>query len=417
MNPTSFQIAALIVFVAALVHVFSASRIEKLGTPFPKHAGIFHLLGEVEVIFGFWAIALFGIQSILEGSHTAIDKLESLDFREPLFVAVAMIVAGSSPVLQAASALVKTVARLLPLPMNVSYAFVSLGIAPLMGSFITEPAAMTIAALLLRDHLMVKGASDRLRYAALAVLFVNVSVGGVLTNFAAPPVLMVADRWGWDTVFMARTFGLRAIATVFVNAILFLAFFWKPLSNLVPEASSRVHSAGRGLIAIHLAILFLIIVSSHHSILFVGLFFLFLGVVHAYHHQHAPLLLREGLLVGFFLAGLVVLGAPQDWWLAPMVAQLGNHALYFGTAALTAIIDNAALTYLGSLLPDTTSAFRYFLLAGAVAGGGLTVIANAPNPAGASILRDKMPGGILENGRLFAYALPPTLVALIAFAI
>ncbi len=362
-------------------------------------------------------MVLVVVQSFLEGSETALRQLDRLDFDEPVFVAVAMIVAGSSPILQAVTALVRHIARWLPIPESTSYVLVCLGICPLLGSFITEPAAMTIAALLLREHLLVHGATGRLRYAALAVLFVNVSVGGVLTSFAAPPVLMVAERWGWDSAFMAKTFGIRTIATIFVNSGAFLFLFRKQLRILSPTPSKPPNSASLGLVATHLGLLILIILSAHHTVLVIGLFLLFLGVVHAYRNSHSPLLLRQGLLVGFFLAGLVILGAGQTWWLAPLVAKLGNQVLFLGTAALTAVIDNAALTYLGSLLPNTSAAFRYFLLAGAIAGGGLTVIANAPNPAGASILRDRLPGGILENGRLFLYSLAPTLVALIAFAI
>jgi len=416
MNPSTIQVVGASLFALALLHVFLAPRIAKLAHRYPSHEGIFHLLGEVEIVFGLWAIVLFGANSLLEGSAASIAKLESLDFKEPLFVAVAMIVAGSSPVLQAASATVKFIAKLLPLPSAISFALVSLGLAPLLGSFITEPAAMTIAALLLRERILVSGANTRLRYAAIAVLFVNISVGGVLTNFAAPPVLMVASRWGWDSAFMASTFGGRAILTVFVNTIVFTILFRKQLAALVPDPRRSRSSAPALLVAIHLCLLVLIIISAHHAVLFIGLFLLFLGVVQAYREHHAPLLLREGLLVGFFLAGLVILGSPQDWWLSPLVGGLGDHALFVGTAALTAVIDNAALTYLGSLLPDTTDSFRYFILAGAVAGGGLTVIANAPNPAGASILKERLPGGVLNNGQLFLYALPPTLVALAAFA-
>jgi hypothetical protein len=57
--------------------------------------------------------------------------------------------------------------------------------------------------------------------------------------------------------------------------------------------------------------------------------------------------------------------------------------MYFGATALTAITDNAALTYLGSLVEGVSDQLKYALVAGAVSGGGLTVIANAPNPAGA----------------------------------
>jgi hypothetical protein len=79
--------------------------------------------------------------------------------------------------MQAAADAVAGAARALPLERGMAALFVSLSIVPLLGSFITEPAAMTLAALMLRDTLFSR-ASARLKYAALGVLFVNVSIGG-----------------------------------------------------------------------------------------------------------------------------------------------------------------------------------------------------------------------------------------------
>src|SRR3546814_9019815 len=93
-----------------------------------------------------------------------------------------------------------------------------MSIVPLGGSFITEPAAMTLAAILLRDGYFRVAGHTRFKYLALGVLFVNVSIGGVLTAYAAPPVLMVASTFGWDTAFMAAHFGWRAAIAVFINA-------------------------------------------------------------------------------------------------------------------------------------------------------------------------------------------------------
>ena len=117
-------------------------------------------------------------------------------------------------------------------------------------------------------------------------------------------------------------------------------------------------------------------------------------------------MLREGLLVGFFLAGLVTLGAQQQWWLQDLLAGMDSTVLFFGATALTAITDNAALTYLGSLVEGTDDAFRYSLVAGAVTGGGLTVIANAPNPAGFAILRGNFDEEAINPLGLLVTALP-----------
>jgi predicted cation transporter len=111
----------------------------------------------------------------------------------------------------------------------------------------------------------------------------------------------------------------------------------------------------------------------------------------------------------------VVLGGKQQWWLQPIVSSLEPTALFFGATALTAITDNAALTYLGSLIEGISDTSKYMLVAGAVAGGGLTVIANAPNPAGAALLKLGFNDGSIGAGGLFLGALLPTSVAIVCF--
>jgi hypothetical protein len=146
-------------------------------------------------------------------------------------------------------------------------------------------------------------------------------------------------------------------------------------------------------------------------VIFLGLFLLFLGFAQAYERFQTPLILKEALLVGFFLAGLVVLGGMQQWWLQPIVESLEPTALFFGALGLTAITDNAALTYLGSLIEGISDPAKYMLVAGAVAGGGLTVIANAPNPAGVALLKHGFEDESIGAGGLLLGALLPTAVA------
>jgi len=160
-----------------------------------------------------------------------------------------------------------------------------------------------------------------------------------------------------------------------------------------------------------------VVLLAHHPVLFLGLFMLFLGFTQAYQRHQDPLILKEGLLVGFFLAGLVVLGGMQQWWLQPVVSSLGPTALFFGALGLTAITDNAALTYLGSLIAGLSEQSQYMLVAGAVAGGGLTVIANAPNPAGAALLKHGFADESINALGLLGGALGPTAVAALLFLI
>jgi hypothetical protein len=263
-----------------------------------------------------------------------------------------------------------------------------LSFVPLLGSFITEPAAMTLAALILRDQFFTRGISTRLMYATLGVLFVNISIGGTLTPFAAPPVLMVAAKWDWNTSFMLANFGWKAAIGVGINALAATLLFHRELGALAPAgtdgATPRVPVV---LTLVHIVFLIGVVVFAHHPAIFMGLFLFFLGVAHAYTRHQDRLILKEGLLVAFFLAGLVVLGGQQQWWLQPLLMSMSSDAVFIGATALTAFTDNAALTYLGSLVEGLSDDFKYALVAGAVTGGGLTIIANAPNPAGVSILK------------------------------
>jgi hypothetical protein len=413
--PTSIQTIGLVLFILALLHTFSTHLFEVLAHRHPRHAGLFHLLGEVEVVFGFWAFVLMIFMALVDGGKTAIDYAESRHYTEPLFVFVVMVVAASRPVLEAARGLLRAIAHMLPVRAELAQAWLALALVPLSGSLITEPAAMTLAALMLAPTVFRQGMPEWRKYGALGVLFVNVSIGGTLTSYAAPPVLMVAGTWGWDSAYMLLHFGWRALIAVVLNATVItflLRANLRPLDASVDGESAPVPP----LVAlIHLAFLAAVVLLAHHPVLFLGLFLLFLGFTQAYHRYQSPLILKEGLLVGFFLAGLVVLGGMQQWWLQPIVSSLGPTALFFGALGLTAVTDNAALTYLGSLITGLSEHEKYMLVAGAVGGGGLTVIANAPNPAGAALLRHGFADESIGAVWLLLGALGPTCAAAVLF--
>jgi hypothetical protein len=293
--------------------------------------------------------------------------------------------------------------------------FLTLSLVPLLGSLITEPAAMTLAAVMLRDASFRNVPHLRFKYATIGVLFVNVSIGGVLTAYAAPPVLMVAHTFGWDSAFMMATYGWRAACAVLLNAAVLTWLYRGALRDAPVGAAPIRRPVPRIVTAVHLAILVGVVLSAHHPAIFVGLFLLFLGYTEAYKTHQDRLMIKEGLMVGFFLAGLIVLGGLQKWWLQDLLGSLSPVALYWGATLLTAVTDNAALTYLGSLVDGTSEAWRYMLVAGAVTGGGLTVIANAPNPAGFSILRARFPDSVIAPLPLLLGAVPPTAVAAVFF--
>jgi hypothetical protein len=415
---TDMNLVAAILFALALIHTFATKTFERLADRYPRHAGLFHFFGEVEVVFGLWALVLIVAMAFISGGAQAISYAESRTYTEPLFVFVIMVVAASKPVLESIRALVAALARLSPLRCAVMRVWLCLALVPLVGSLITEPAAMTLAALMLGPQIFRqdRGMPEWLKYGALGVLFVNVSIGGTLTSFAAPPVLMVASAWNWDSAFMATTFGWKATLAVLVNATLMTYMLRAYIQDDSADAPAP-DQIPKLVSAIHLVFLAAVVAFAHHPVIFMGLFMFFIGFTTAYEKYQNPLILKEGLLVGFFLAGLVVLGGMQQWWLQPIVSGLKPTALFFGATALTALTDNAALTYLGSLIEGMSDQAKYMLVAGAVAGGGLTVIANAPNPAGVALLRNGFNDESISVGGLLLGALPPTIVAMLALFI
>ena len=412
----NIQVIAAALFALALIHTFSTKFFEHLAHQHPRHAGLFHLLGEVEVVFGFWAVVLLTVMTFMVGGEQAIKYAETRQYTEPLFVFVIMVVAASRPVVAFIQALVAMTARRMPVRTVVAQVWLCLAIVPLIGSLITEPAAMTLAALMLSPLVFRPGIPEWLKYGSLGVLFVNISIGGTLTSFAAPPVLMVATTWQWDSAYMASHFGWKALIAVFINATGITFLLHRHLFDATPATGdARALRVPPSVSLIHIGFLAAVVAFAHHPIIFIGIFLLFLGYTQAYARYQTPLILKEALLVGFFLAGLVVLGGMQQWWLQPIVSSLGPIALFFGALGLTAITDNAALTYLGSLIEGISETSKYMLVAGAVAGGGLTVIANAPNPAGAALLKKGFIDESIGAGGLLLGAALPTLVTALAF--
>jgi len=383
-------------FAIAILHTFSTKYFEHLAHTHKKFSGILHLLGEVEIVFGFWAMVLVVFMFIFEGSSSAVGYVDSRNFTEPMFVFVIMVIAATRPILEFSEKLVILISRFIPIKTEVGMFFLLLSFVPLFGSFITEPAAMTLAALLLGRLYYNNKLSERFKYLTLGVLFVNISIGGTLTPYAAPPVLMVAGTWNWDILFMMENFGWRSAIAVLINASALTFFYRSELAkiNFNAEAKKGVPVA---LTVVHLLFL--------------------LGVVIFAHHYQSELILKEALLVAFFLAGLVVIGGVQQWWLQPVLVSMSDNAVYFGATILTAFTDNAALTYLGSLVEGLSDPFKISLVAGAVTGGGLTVIANAPNPAGISILKKYFNEEAVSPLGLLLGALIPTLVAVILFRV
>jgi hypothetical protein len=432
MNPSTIEIIGTVIFGVAVFHTFLVSKFQHLAHTFPEGSvarEFFHFFGEVEAVFGMWAYTFMGIYAFMHGVSVydehhkviggAVHYMQSLNFTEPAFVFVIMVMAGTRPIIYFSEKLIILFTKVIFLPKKMAFYISALILGPLLGSFITEPAAMTVTALILLDYFYSGEMSKKFKYATLGLLFVNISIGGTLTNFAAPPVLMVAGKWGWGIPQMLGMFGWKAAISVVIGTNLVAFAFRNELKGELKD--KRKHEADMEptwwIVGISLLLLGITVYFAHYLVIFMGNFLLFLGFAAVTKEYQDELKLTSSLLVGFFLAGLVTMGNIQAWWIAPLLGKLGDIPLYIGATGLTAITDNAALTYLGSLVEGLSDSKKYYLVAGAVTGGGLTVIANAPNPAGFGILKGSFGEDGINPGGLLIAALPPTLLALLLFRI
>ena len=541
-----FNLIATLIFLCAIIHTFLTSKFMAVAHKWEHEheqkikkglvdknsvhhrAEIFHFLGEVEVVFGLWVIALGGAIFFFYGWQTTVNYIVyEVNFVEAEFVVVIMILASTRPILKLSEQIMWKIANLLGGTLT-AWWFTILSVGPLLGSLITEPASMTISALLLANKFYDLGPSAKLKYATIGLLFVNISVGGTLSNFAAPPVLMVATPWNWDMVYMIVHFGWKAFLGIIASNGMYFLFFRKEfielqhkfilramedeiqrkyltrqeidsefekvasivdeevgfrqifeqqvekvmprikkrladrlktkyLPSMVKEGVdqklvqdafdkrfeevklSRMREFLPGLLpeqdradfrdpdwdkrddpvpawvtVFHLGFMAWTIVNAHYPALFISGLLFFLGFAQVTATFQNRIDLKPALLVGFFLGGLVIHGGVQGWWIAPVLGNLAEIPLMLGATMLTAFNDNAAITFLSTLVPNFTDPLKYAVVAGAVAGGGLTVIANAPNPAGLSILK-KYFGNEVSPGGIVKFALLPTIVMLCLF--
>ena len=384
---------------------------------------ILHFLGEIEAVFGIWALVLVIVITLWKGWDITVQYLGShVNYTEAVFVVVIMTLASTRPILQPAGRLLRMVASI-GKGSVAAWWLTILVLAPLFGSFITEPAAMTIAALLLARQFYSLKPSPVLAYATLGLLFANISVGGTLTHFAAPPVLMVAGPWGWDTMYILTNFGWRAAIGIVVATGIYYVIFWKQFAELQRvRDNEQQYASGVSeeivplwITIVQIGFMVMTILVSHYPPMLVGVMLFFLAFAQATAHHQGKIDLKPPLLVGFFIAGLVTLGSLQGWWIEPVLTRLSAVPLFFCTVVLGAVNDNAAITYLATLVPDFDDRLKYAILAGAVTSGGLTVIANAPNPAGQSILSRFFPDGAVSPLCLLLGALIPTGVFSVIF--
>lgn len=543
-----FNLVATLIFLFAIIHTFLTSKFTAISHKWEhaheekkkqglvdRHsvhhgAELFHFLGEVEAVFGIWVIALSGAIFAFYDWKTVVNYVSyRVNFNEAMFVVVIMTLASTRPILKFSEIIMWKIANLLGGTLT-AWWFTILTIGPLLGSLITEPAAMTISALMLGHKLYDLEPSEKFKYATIGLLFVNISVGGTLTHFAAPPVLMVAGPWDWGISHMIVNFGWKAMLGIIISNGVYYIFFRGELAqlqegyvlrsikeeirkkyltrreldaefekiasavdeevgfrqifeqqiekiipqikkrladrlsekylpsivsegvdqNLVQDAFdkrfeevrlSKMRESLPGLLpeherprfkdpgwderddpvpawvtVVHVAFMAWTIINAHHPVMFIPGMLFFLGFAQVSSPFQNRIDLKPALLVGFFLGGLVIHGGVQAWWIAPVLGNLTDIPLMLVATVLTAFNDNAAITYLSTLVPGFTDNLKYAVVAGAVAGGGLTVIANAPNPAGQSILKKYFENGVSPIGLLKA-ALGPTIIAWLCYLI
>ena len=454
----SFNLIGSLLFLIAILHTFMANKLtamaheiheehdekmkaegasqDEIEHDIPLKAELFHFLGEVEAIFGMWVIALmFVVIGYYDWGTFKNYLVYDRVYIEPMFVVVIMAIASTRPVVKVSEQLLGMFAGIGG-HSPAAWWFSILMIAPLLGSFITEPAAITIAALLLANQFYKHKPSPGFAYATIGLLFVNISVGGTITHFAAPPVLMVAAPWEWGMGFMASNFGWKAALGILISNILYFFAFRGEFSKMGqgvaaesgPKLKPRTMSheefeamwAERdvpipwGVTLVHVFFLAWTVFNAHYPVLFIGGFLFFLGFMAITKTHQNQVELKGAIMVGFFLAGLVTHGGLQGWWIAPVLGSLGEIPLMLTATVLTAFNDNAAITYLSTLVPGLSESSKYAVVAGAVTGGGLTVIANAPNPAGQSILGRFFDHGV-NPAKLAISALIPTVIMGICF--
>lgn len=437
---TPFHAVSLILFVLAIIHTLSANRVHGWARSFearqaPSRRGkrwerslqvqLLYFLSEVEVIFAFWAIPLFITIIFVYGWTVGVEYIDTRDYTEPLFVAVVLSLAATRPIINIAESAIHWCAQKLGGSLS-AWWLTLLTIGPLLGSLITEVGAMTLCALLLARQFYSFHPSKSLSYATIALLFVNISVGGILTDFASPAVLVLAHCWQWTTVDMFLVFGWKAALGIILSNLIYWFLFRKEFKILDEKkqmlaASQFLHPLKeketpipKWITAVHVLFIVWIVLLSHYTAVFVASFLFFIGFHQATRAHQYPIRLVRPMLVGLFLAGLVIHGGLQGWWVVNLLHGLSPISVMGVAILLTGFNDNTAISYLTTLVPNWGDAFKYAVFTGVIAGGGLTVIANAPNPAGYTILQRHFEGGI-KFMRLFLMALGPTLLLYLIF--
>ncbi len=430
-----FSAFATIIFLIAIVHAFFYGEFLYLSKHIRnqhKHVSglkevfirFLHFLSEVEIVFALWLIPLFAGFTYCYGWENLTSYLDDMAYKqerfaEPIFVLVIMGISATRPIVDFASSSIEKLAKLGGGTVKAWWCAILIA-GTMLGSLITEPAAITICAMLLGRYFFKHEPSVKFKYATLGLLLVAISIGGAMTPFAAPPVLMVKKPWDWNFAFMLTNFAWKVVIIITISVGMYAYIFRKEFATLQKNNQAQKAEPEKKqysptwLICCHLFFLGISILLMHYSVMIILLFFCFLAFLKITKPFQDEFEIEAPLLVCIFLASLVIHGSFQSWWIEPVLGYLGETSVFLGSVVLTSFNDNAAITYLATLAPKFPETSRYLIVAGALAGGGLTLIANAPNLAGASILKKHFSNAISPL-HLFYGALLPTLIAMAFF--
>jgi hypothetical protein len=430
MEPTTFNVISTVIFALAIIHTLLTPTIHKKAQAiavlkqkdelnWKRHhfsSELLYFFGEVEVVFGLWLIPLFFCFAFFYGWVPLLEYLNNRNFIDPLYLMVIVAVIGTRPIMVFAEQVLEMIARI-GNDSAAAWWWTLLTITPLLGAFIKEPGAMALASFLLVKKFYAFKPSSKLAHVTLALLFINVSIGGIVTYFSSRSFFIIAKNWDYDFFSTFLVFGWKSIlAILLANSCCFL-FFRKEFKNNLPpfiKNSEQTHGMPIWITLTHVVFLIAIALTSSYPVIFVGLFLIFLGFYQATLFYQEPIHMRRALLVGFFFASLIVHGQLQGWWVGPMLKSASYLGTFVFSGILSAFIDNATVAYVFVNLPFLDKLDHYLLTVGAMSSGGLTVIANAPNPIGVAILRDHFEGG-LSFAKLFLAACVPTIIVMGVF--
>ena len=426
MTPTPFQLFSTLIFALSIVHVFFTPTIFKAALALQKKQKHHEwqvtietllLLSEIELVFGLWLIPLFGGYALFYSWSESLGYLTSRDYTEALYMVVIVLIVSASPLITFGEKVLEKIARL-GKDSPTSWWWVILCLGPLSSMLLKEPGAMALLAVLLGRKFYHFRPSNAFKYVTLALLFLNVALSGLLSSFSSRSLYLLTSKRELSTYYMLRTFGWKALLGILlITSVAYLVFRkeFRKFPGRVPalERGERKKvplwvTLGHLLFAASVAY----VGNQGPLLVLLGLCFLgFYKITAIYQHTHV---IKQAFFVGFFFAALLILGELQGWWIREIFPHLEALGTEVATLILSAFIDNAVVIYLVPDIFSLTDPRFYAAVVGSIAAGGLTVIANVPNPIGYTLLSPYFKRKISGIG-LFTAALIPTLLIFLLF--